>query len=36
MSGVREAIEQRRWKEANEQIAIVAKLINDYAAILER
>jgi N-acetylated-alpha-linked acidic dipeptidase len=36
LPGVREAIEQRRWKEANEQIVIVAGVLNNYAAMLER
>ncbi len=33
--GVREAIEQKQWTEANQQIEIVAKVINDYATWLE-
>ncbi len=32
LPGVREAIEQRNWKEAQEQIEIVAKAIQDYSA----
>ncbi|HYH10341.1 MAG TPA: M28 family metallopeptidase [Thermoanaerobaculia bacterium] len=36
LPGVREAIEQRRWKEANEQIVIVAGVLNNYAAMLEK
>lgn len=36
LPGVREAIEQRRWKEANEQIVLLARVLNDYAALLER
>ncbi|HEY8955166.1 transferrin receptor-like dimerization domain-containing protein [Chitinophaga sp.] len=32
--GVREAIEQRRWKEAQEQISVVATAINRLAAYL--
>jgi len=35
LPGVREAIEQRRWKEANEQIVIVAQVLEGYAAALE-
>ena len=31
LPGVREAIEQRNWKEAQEQIEIVAKAIHDYS-----
>ena len=34
--GVREAIEQRNWKEATEQIAIVSAVIERYAAEVER
>ena len=30
LPGIREAIEQRNWKEAQEQIEIVAKAISDY------
>jgi N-acetylated-alpha-linked acidic dipeptidase len=30
LPGVREAIEQRNWKEAQEQIEIVSKAIADY------
>jgi N-acetylated-alpha-linked acidic dipeptidase len=36
LPGVREAIEQRRWREANEQIVIVAKVLEGYAAELEK
>jgi N-acetylated-alpha-linked acidic dipeptidase len=35
LPGVREAIEQRKWKEANEQIVIAAKVIEGYAAALD-
>jgi N-acetylated-alpha-linked acidic dipeptidase len=34
--GVREAIEQKQWTEANRQIEIVAKVIENYAAQVER
>jgi N-acetylated-alpha-linked acidic dipeptidase len=34
--GVREAIEQKQWSEANEQIAIVAKVLEGYAAEVDR
>jgi len=34
--GVREAIEQKQWTEANQQIDVVAKVINDYAAQIDR
>jgi N-acetylated-alpha-linked acidic dipeptidase len=34
--GVREAIEQRKWSEANTQIGIVAKVLEDYAAEVDR
>jgi N-acetylated-alpha-linked acidic dipeptidase len=36
LPGVREAIEQRRWREADEQIVILARLIEGYAAEIER
>jgi hypothetical protein len=34
--GVREAIEQKQWSEANEQIAIVAKVLEGYVAEVDR
>ena len=34
--GVREAIEQRNWKEASEQITIVSKTIEGFAAEIDR
>ena len=34
--GVREAIEQKSWGEANEQIAIAAKVLEGYAAEVDR
>ncbi|MDB5008608.1 MAG: folate hydrolase [Mucilaginibacter sp.] len=34
LPGIREAIEQRNWTEAQEQIAVVAKSINNLAAYL--
>ncbi len=34
--GVREAIEQKQWNEANQQIEIVAKVIESYAAEVDR
>ena len=34
--GVREAIEQKQWSEANQQIEVVAGVINSYAAQVER
>lgn len=33
---VREAIEQRKWSEANAQIGVVAKVIDDYTAQVDR
>ncbi|HEX7418285.1 MAG TPA: transferrin receptor-like dimerization domain-containing protein, partial [Thermoanaerobaculia bacterium] len=36
LPGVREAIEQKNWTEANEQIAIEAKVIEEYAAQVDR
>ena len=35
LPGIREAIEQRKWSEANEQIRIVAGVLDGYAAALE-
>jgi N-acetylated-alpha-linked acidic dipeptidase len=36
LPGVREAIEERNWSEANAQIAILSKVIDGYAADVER
>ena len=36
LPGVREAIEQRNWSEAGQQIEIVARIIDGYAAQLDR
>ena len=36
LPGVREAIEQKQWTEANQQIDVVSKVINDYAAQIDR
>jgi N-acetylated-alpha-linked acidic dipeptidase len=36
LPGVREAIEQRDWKEANEQILIVSKTIENFAAEIDK
>lgn len=36
LPGVREAIEQRKWREANAQIEILAKVLERYAAELAR
>jgi N-acetylated-alpha-linked acidic dipeptidase len=36
LPGVREAIEQKQWSEANQQIDIVAKVIEGYAAEVDR
>jgi len=35
LPGVREAIEQRKWSEANAQIAILAGVIDRYASLLQ-
>jgi len=32
---VREAIEEKQWKEADEQIVVVAKVLNDEAALID-
>lgn len=36
LPGVREAIEQRDWREAKEQIMIVAKVLENFAAEIDR
>jgi N-acetylated-alpha-linked acidic dipeptidase len=36
LPGVREAIEQRDWKEASEQILVVSKTIENFAAEIDR
>lgn len=36
LPGVREAIEQRDWREAREQIAIVSKVLDGFAAEIDR
>ncbi|HEX6641486.1 MAG TPA: M28 family metallopeptidase [Thermoanaerobaculia bacterium] len=36
LPGVREAIEQRKWADANAQIAILAGVLNHYADMLDR
>ncbi len=36
LPGVREAIEQKQWSEANQQIVIVARVIEGYAAEVDR
>ena len=36
LPGIREAIEERNWKEAQENIEIVAKTLNDYSAQVEQ
>lgn len=36
LPGVREAIEQRNWKEAGEQVSIVAETINNLSAGIDR
>src|SRR4030095_11328999 len=35
MPGIREAIEQRDWQEAQEQIGIAAKVLNNFAQYLD-
>ena len=34
--GVREAIEQKQWSEANQQIDVVARVIDNYTAQIDR
>ncbi|HEY3056092.1 MAG TPA: transferrin receptor-like dimerization domain-containing protein, partial [Thermoanaerobaculia bacterium] len=36
LPGVREAIEQKQWAEANQQIEIVSKVLEGYAAAIDR
>ena len=36
LPGVREAIEQRRWREADEQIVVLARVVEGYAAEVAR
>jgi N-acetylated-alpha-linked acidic dipeptidase len=36
MPGIREAIEERRWEEANQYIGVVARTLNAYSAQLDR
>ncbi|HYM59367.1 MAG TPA: transferrin receptor-like dimerization domain-containing protein, partial [Thermoanaerobaculia bacterium] len=36
LPGVREAIEQKNWAEANQQVLIVAKVLENYAGEIER
>jgi len=36
LPGVREAIEQKKWSEANEQAVILAKVLDGYTAALDR
>ena len=36
LPGVREALEQRNWKEAEEQAAVVARVLEGYAAEIDR
>ncbi len=33
--GVREAIEQKKWQEANEQLVLIGKILTDEAALIE-
>jgi len=36
LPGIREAIEERRWDEANEYIGVVARALNNYSARMDR
>ncbi len=36
LPGIREAIEERRWDEANRYIGVVSRALNDYSARLDR
>jgi N-acetylated-alpha-linked acidic dipeptidase len=36
LPGIREAIEERRWDEANQYIGVVARALNAYSARLDR
>jgi N-acetylated-alpha-linked acidic dipeptidase len=36
LPGIREAIEERRWEEANQYMGVVAHALNAYSAQLDR
>ena len=36
LPGIREAIEERRWDEANQYIGVVARALNAYSERLDR
>jgi N-acetylated-alpha-linked acidic dipeptidase len=36
LPGIREAIEERRWDEANQYVAVVAHALNSYSDRLEK
>jgi N-acetylated-alpha-linked acidic dipeptidase len=36
LPGIREAIEERRWDEANQYIGVVARSLNNYSARMDR
>jgi len=36
LPGIREAIEERRWDEANQYIGVVSRAINNYSARMDR
>jgi N-acetylated-alpha-linked acidic dipeptidase len=36
LPGIREAIEERRWDEANRYIGVVSRALNAYSARLDR
>ena len=36
LPGVREALEQRDWKEASEQILVVSKTLENFAAEIDK
>ncbi len=36
LPGIREAIEERRWKEAEEQVEIVARTLDDFSRVIDQ
>jgi N-acetylated-alpha-linked acidic dipeptidase len=36
LPGIREAIEERRWDEANQYIGVVSNVLNAYSARMDR
>jgi N-acetylated-alpha-linked acidic dipeptidase len=36
LPGIREAIEERRWDEANQYMGVVSRALNNYSARMDR